>query len=358
MSPADGVDVLGAGHEDAGADDIVEPGAGLGQCAGDDLEADPRLLVGIVWWIGVAGHDRCSSGNPHLSADADGARVADAVLERGTRRDPLAIHRGSVVVVDALRQVDGWPCQHVAVAVVSAAGLEAAHGDEDLPFAWASVTKLATSVAVLVAVEEGIVGLDDLAGPPGATVRHLLAHASGLPFDGAAPLSPPGHRRIYSNEGFEVVAAHVAEAAEMPFPEYFEHVWGFALPGSPGHGAHGPLAQLVGVAHELVVPTRVSRETLAEAAAVQFPGLAGILPGFGRYEPNDWGLGFELRDGKRPHWTGESNSEATFGHFGRSGTFLWVDPEAGIALACLTDLEFGDWAQDAWPRLADAVLAS
>jgi CubicO group peptidase (beta-lactamase class C family) len=82
-----------------------------------------------------------------------------------------------------------------------------------------------------------------------------------------------------------------------------------------------------------------------------------VLPGFGRAGVNDWGLGPELRDGKRPHWTGERNSPATFGHFGGSGTFLWVDPVAGVALACLTDLEFGAWAKDAWPRLADAVLS-
>jgi CubicO group peptidase (beta-lactamase class C family) len=73
-------------------------------------------------------------------------------------------------------------------------------------------------------------------------------------------------------------------------------------------------------------------------------------------DPNDWGLGFELRDGKSPHWTGTRNSPRTFGHFGGSGTFLWVDPDAGIALACLTDLDFGDWAKDAWPRLSDQVL--
>ena len=78
----------------------------------------------------------------------------------------------------------------------------------------------------------------------------------------------------------------------------------------------------------------------------------GVLPGFGRQEPNDWGLGLELRDHKFPHWTGSHNSERTFGHFGRSGTFLWVDPEPGIALACLTDLEFGEWATEG---LAGAV---
>jgi CubicO group peptidase (beta-lactamase class C family) len=82
-----------------------------------------------------------------------------------------------------------------------------------------------------------------------------------------------------------------------------------------------------------------------------------VLPDFGRFDPLDWGLGFELRDAKSPHWTGTHSSGRTFGHFGGSGTFLWVDPEADVALGVLTDLEFGDWAKDAWPVLSDAVLA-
>jgi CubicO group peptidase (beta-lactamase class C family) len=256
--------------------------------------------------------------------------------------------------VDALRQVDGWPSAHVAVAVTGAA--EARHGDADRVFEWASVTKLATAVAVLVACEEGIVDLDEPAGPPGSTLRHLLAHASGLPPDDGLPIAAPGTKRIYSNSGFELAAALVAERAEMPFAGYFEHVWGFPLAGSPAFGVERPLRDLETVARELARPARLTAETLAEAATVQFPGLDGVLPGYGRMEPNDWGLGFELRDAKSPHWTGTHNSPRTFGHFGRSGSFLWVDPERGLALACLTELAFGDWAKDAWPRLADAVL--
>ena len=87
-----------------------------------------------------------------------------------------------------------------------------------------------------------------------------------------------------------------------------------------------------------------------------FPGLAGVLPGFGRFDPCDWGLGFELRDAKDPHWTGRRNSPATFGHFGQSGSFLWVDPAVGVACGALGDGAFGPWAARAWPRLADAVL--
>jgi CubicO group peptidase (beta-lactamase class C family) len=257
--------------------------------------------------------------------------------------------------MDALRQVDGWPSEHVALGVMGAA--EAEHGDVDHVFEWASVTKLATAVAVLVACEEGIVDLDEPVGPPGSTLRHLLAHASGLPPDGAVPTAAPGSKRIYSNTGFEVAAALVGERAEMPFHEYFKHVWGFALAGSPASGVDGSLRDLKTVAQELFAPGRITAETLAEATSVQFPGLDGVLPGYGRMEPNDWGLGFELRDSKQPHWTGTRNSPRTFGHFGRSGTFLWVDPHRNLALACLTDLTFGDWAKEAWPRLADAVLA-
>ena len=71
----------------------------------------------------------------------------------------------------------------------------------------------------------------------------------------------------------------------------------------------------------------------------------GVLPGFG-YQPHcDWGLGFEIRDRKAPHWTGSRNSPRTFGHFGQSGSFLWVDPEARVACASLADRDFGDWAK-------------
>ena len=235
-------------------------------------------------------------------------------------------------------------------------GSSVTHGAVDEPLRWASVTKVATAIAALVAVEDGTVALEDEAGLPGSTLQHLLAHASGLPFEGAEPIARPGARRIYSNTGYERAAEHVAAAAGMPFADYFREIWGFELGGSPAHGVRAPLTTLLELARELMSPRRIAAETLAEAVTTQFPGLGGVLPGVGRFDPNDWGLGPELRDGKSPHWTGTRNSAATFGHFGGGGGFLWVDPVAGIALACLTDLEFGDWALEAWPRFSDAVL--
>src|SRR3954452_58213 len=266
--------------------------------------------------------------------------------------------------VDALRQVEGLPAETVAVAVVRGGEQVAAHGPRDQVFRWASVTKPATALATLVAAEEGILDLDDAAGPPGSTVRHLLAHASGLPFEGRTPIAEPGKRRIYSNTGFDVLAEAVEAAAEMPFAEYLRAAvlgpleMGSELRGSAGSELHRSLDDAVRVGAELQRPCLTAPETLAEATSVQFPGLVGVLPDIGRMEPNDWGLGVELRDAKSPHWTGSRNSPRTFGHFGGSGTFLWVDPEADAAVACLTDLDFGPWALEAWPRLSDAVLSS
>jgi CubicO group peptidase (beta-lactamase class C family) len=292
------------------------------------------------------------------------ARQNPTVFSNG---DPDAMRRRSTGLVsppvDALRQIESWECGHAAAAVVTRAAV-ATHGDTATTLRWASVTKLLSAYAGLLAAEEGILDLDEPAGPTGSTVRHLLAHTSGLPFEGAAPIGRPGERRIYSNTGIEVFADHLAFAAGMAFADYLRAgvlaplgITG-TLRGSPAESFHGPLDDLVRLARELLTPRLLAPETLAEGTSVQFPGLTGVLPGFGRQEPNDWGLGFELRDAKAPHWTGSRNSPRTYGHFGRSGTFLWVDPEREAALCVLTDREFGDWAATAWPALSDAVLAA
>ncbi|MGQ0837037.1 serine hydrolase domain-containing protein [Actinokineospora sp.] len=263
----------------------------------------------------------------------------------------------------SLQAVAQWPVDNVAVAVVAADGsLLGSHGDQDRPFRLASVTKLLSAYAVLVAVEEGAVEWDQPAGPPGSTVRHLAAHTSGLAFDSPAVQAAPGSRRIYSNAGFDALAAAVYAASGIPFADYlraavFEPLGMTAsvLTGSAGAGAVSTCADLVRFAAELQAPSLVS--TLAAATGVAFPGVNGVLPGYGMQKPNDWGLGFEIRSAKSPHWTGESSSGRTFGHFGQSGTFLWVDPDAGVACVALADRDFGEWAVRAWPPFTDAVLA-
>lgn len=264
--------------------------------------------------------------------------------------------------MDALRQVDRWPAENVVVGAISDGRVVATHGPPDREFRWASVTKPATALAVLVAAEEGTVDLDEPAGPPGSTVRHLLAHASGLPFEGREPIAKPGTRRIYSNTGFEGLAELVEARSEMPFAEYLRQAvleplgMRAELRGSAGSHLFGSLDDLLRMARECLAPSVVAPETLAEATTVQFPGLGGLIPGMGRFDPNDWGLGFELRDRKPGHWSGTLVSERTFGHWGGAGTFVWIDPDRAVALGCLTDLDFGDWAKEAWPRLSDAVV--
>ena len=246
---------------------------------------------------------------------------------------------------------------------VAAWGVVGGHveGDADAVHEWASVTKLATALAVVVACEEGTLALDAPCGPPGSTVRHLLAHAGGYDFDTPSVLAAPGVRRIYSNTGYEVLAGALADAAGMPFEQYLREavldplgMGSTVLVGSPAAGLRGPLANLLRLAAELQAPTLVT----TPMADVQYPGLAGVLPGFGRQDPNDWGLGPEVRGTKSPHWTGSLNSPATFGHFGAAGSFLWVDPVAGVAACYLGDRPFGPWAAEAWPALADRILRS
>ena len=241
--------------------------------------------------------------------------------------------------MSALDLIADWPVPNAAAAVVDPSGVLAERGDTAHRFALASVTKPLVARAVQVAVEEGVLELDTPAGPPGSTVRHLLAHTSGYAMHTTEVMSPPGKRRIYSNYGFGVAAEAVAEEADIDFGRYlteavFEPLGMAAsdLEGgaeAAGYGATSTVADLVNFAADLLRPALVSTEMHDPATEVQFPGLNGVLPGFGAQRPNDWGLGFEIRDDKSPHWTGSANSGRTYGHFGQSGTFIWVDPDRG-----------------------------
>jgi CubicO group peptidase (beta-lactamase class C family) len=268
---------------------------------------------------------------------------------------------------DPLEGLDEWPVGRAAAAVVGRSGVLATHGAVGDTFPLASVTKPLAALAILVAVEEEAVGLDDPADEavvPGATLRHLLAHASGYAPERPMRAAAPGTRRIYSNVGIERAAALVEGAAGMPFAAYLdEAVLGplrmsdTTLPGSPARDGVSTVADLARVVHELLSSTGLlSAPMLADATSVQFPGLRGVLPGYGAQDPNDWGLGLEIRSSKSPHWTGAGNDPSTFGHFGQAGTMLWVDPRAHVGLVALADRDFGPWAAQAWPVLSDAVL--
>jgi CubicO group peptidase (beta-lactamase class C family) len=267
--------------------------------------------------------------------------------------------------VSVLEQIDSWDVPHVAAAVLDPSGavLEQ-RGPTGHRFRLASISKLLAAYAVMIGVEEEAVTLDDEVGPPGATLRHLLAHTSGLGFESTDRIRVgPGERRIYSNYGIELAAAHLAAVTGIPFARYLDEavfrplaMTATALEGSPAHAVHSSVDDLTAFVRELCSPRLLAPQTLAGMITVQFPGVAGFVPGVRRFDPCDWGLGFERNFGKLGHWAGERLSAESFGHFGGAGTLLWVDPVAGAACICLTDRPFDQWAMEVWPPLGDAVV--
>jgi CubicO group peptidase (beta-lactamase class C family) len=262
--------------------------------------------------------------------------------------------------LDLIRQ---WPVPHAAAGWVDDAGKDRRSESSDRVFELASVTKPLFALSILIAVEEGTLSLEQPAGPPGSTIRHLLAHASGYGPDQAEAIAPVGTRRIYSNAGFELLGRELEQSSGMSAATYFDEAivqpLGLAattLHGSPAHAASSTIDDLLLIVRELLRPTLISPVTLAEAVRPQFGELDGVLPGYGRQSPNPWGLGFEIKGTKSPHWTSVHNHPSTFGHFGRSGTMLWIDPSAGVGAVALTDRDFGPWSIEAWPSFSESVL--
>lgn len=265
--------------------------------------------------------------------------------------------------MSAIDLLSGWPVDNAAAGWIDEAGHVHRTSNSDQPFPVASLTKPLFALAVLVAVEEGSLALDQPAGPPGSTIRHLLAHASGLGPDPGKPLTQVARRRIYSNHGFDVLGQELQGGSGLDPALYFHEAVAAplgmhqtSLGPSPARSAVSTVDDLLLFLAELRQPTLVDPATVAEAVTPQFPTLSGVLPGFGKQEPNPWGLGFEIRGDKSPHWTSPLNSPACFGHFGQSGTMLWVDPVPARAAVALANRPFGPWAAQAWPDFSSAVI--
>ncbi|WKD57280.1 Penicillin-binding protein 4* [Corynebacterium capitovis DSM 44611] len=261
-----------------------------------------------------------------------------------------------------------WPADNVSAAIVGP--VEATYGDEARVYELASVTKLLSAYAIFLAAEEGAFSLDDALGPAGSTIRHLLSHASGVGFDTPEPQKAVGERRIYSSAGYEILAQHLERETGIAFADYAQE--GVFAPlgmgtaeiyGSAGHGGRASLSDMRAFAAELLHPTLIDEATLREAFTNQFGDLRGIVPGYGMQKPCPWGLGFEIKGAKEPHWTGRNMPADVVGHFGMAGTYLWVvpawskSPHAGTACAVLTDRQFGDWAKPLWCETNSELFA-
>ena len=239
----------------------------------------------------------------------------------------------------------------------------AVHGVTGREYRWASVTKPVTALACLVAAEEGTIDLDDAAGPPGSTFRHLLAHASGLPLEGASPIARPGERRIYSDHGFDVLGAALAEHAEMPFADYLREAVLEPLglraryDGRPGLGASRLARRPARARPRAARADARSRRRSPRRRRCSSPGWSACCPASAGRSRTTGASASSSATRKSPHWTGAGTPRA------RSATSAAAAPSsgstrsAGVALGCLTDRDFGDWAVTAWPALSDAVLA-
>ncbi len=238
--------------------------------------------------------------------------------------------------MDLAALIADWPVDNAAVITVNN-GERATAGGANRPFALASITKLATAMAALVAHEEGTLDLDEPVADAGAgaTTADLLAHTAGLAPDVPDQLSPPNRRRIYSTSTYDVLADEISNRSAMSFEAYLTEavltplgMSSTTLRGSAGAGATASAHDVLALMAAWRTPTLVHHETLRRVSTAHRPDLAGVLPGFGRHDPNPWGIGPEIRGRKAPHWTGNGNAASTIGHFGQTGTMTWSDPEA------------------------------
>ena len=294
-------------------------------------------------------------------------------------------------------ELQSWPVSNWGASIINYAsstyGDRYTIGESEFPFALASVSKPISALAALVAYEEGLFALDDVVEPLEVSWRELLSHGSGLAYDSQGRVAEsdlgvlfgsdgparahyfarnPRTRRIYSNLGFECMAYALGREAGIPFARYVQEavfdplgmrsssmsgdVFAAAGPSGAAAGVVSTVSDMSKFLQELVSPRLVSKDTVAQASTCQLGELSGLLPGYGSRSNNAWGLGFEIRDSKIPHWSGALNSPATFGHFGQSGTFIWNDPVAQVALCFLGDRPFDEFAKSAWPGLSDLVV--
>jgi beta-lactamase class C len=74
-----------------------------------------------------------------------------------------------------------------------------------------------------------------------------------------------------------------------------------------------------------------------------------------------WGLGWDIKAARQPHFSGDLTSPATFGHLGASGAAVWADPASGVLVVLLTNRALSSgWASlpPRQARFANAVMAA
>jgi uncharacterized protein YbbC (DUF1343 family)/CubicO group peptidase (beta-lactamase class C family) len=282
----------------------------------------------------------------------------------------------------------------------------------DTLFDLASLTKpIATATSIMALVERGTVGLDEpltryvpecnREGRRAITLRHLLLHVSGLPADtpkddfahgrseairricNVPTRAPPGVVSIYSDLGFMLLEEVVRRVASRDLAAFADATifqplgmrdtgflpshtlreraaWTELVDGAWRAGVvHDPRAYLLGgvaghaglfsTADDLAVYARailgggevdgkrmLSRATVASMIAPH--DVPGGIRALG------WGV--------QSQWRGEGLSPTAVGHFGFTGTALWLDPDKDLFVVILTNRVHPDGQGDAKPLVA------
>jgi CubicO group peptidase (beta-lactamase class C family) len=257
--------------------------------------------------------------------------------------------------------VDGWPGAPAVVVVKLDGGVihrVAQAGDLEDVRPWASVSKMAVSLAFGVESDWDLHAFDEPAGPHGATIANLLSHSSGLGLEEGDAVVDVAVKRIYSNYGVDLATQAILgeHSAESWLERRLFTPFGMSttrLEGRPSSGVVGSTNDLVRMAVAWLRPDAISRETRNYLIAPYAPQLSGIVPGFGRFTPCPWGLGPEVQ-GEKHHWMGDWPS-ASFGHFGQSGSLFLLNADEQIAVVATSTEPFGAWAVKLWPEWTSAM---
>jgi beta-lactamase class C len=284
----------------------------------------------------------------------------------------------------------------------------------DAVFLLASLTKPMTAVALMVLVDRQQVSLSDPVqrflpefrgeGRERVLIQHLLTHTSGLPDmlpedqelrKRHAPLAefvertcrtpllfPPGSALRYQSMGILLAAEIAVRVTQQPFPSFVSQQvfqplglqktslglggraitdtmqcqvtqpsdWDWNSPywrhlASPWGGAHATASDVAQFLQYFAHPDgRVLKpETAAAMVTNHTAGLA-----------KRWGLGWMLNEGQ----LGKSNSPATFGHSGSTGTFCWLDPTRDLSFVLLTTKPAAQSSRTLLEPVSDQVSAA
>jgi uncharacterized protein YbbC (DUF1343 family) len=282
----------------------------------------------------------------------------------------------------------------------------------DTVFDLASLTKpIATATSVMVLVQGGAVGLDDRLiqyvpecnkeDKRAITLRHLLLHVSGLPADTPkddfahgrseamrricnVPLrAAPGAASIYSDLGFLLLEEVVRRVTSRELPAFADEAifrplgmrdtgflpsdalrqraaWTELVDGLWRVGVvHDPRAYLLGgvAGHAGLFSTA---DDLAVYARAILGG--GEVDGKRLFSPRTVALMIAPHDvpggiralgwNVQSQWRGEGLSPTAIGHFGFTGTALWLDPDKDLFTVVLTNRVHPDGQGDAKPLVA------